>query len=58
MMRKKVCSLAVLAALSAALAFEVPPVKMLPKSQIPAAHADRILSWEGVDNATRATSAG
>ena len=51
MMRKKVCSLAVLAALSAALAFEVPPVKMLPKSQIPAAHADRILSWEGVDNA-------
>ena len=51
MMRKKVCAVAVLAVLSAAMAFEVPPVKMLPKSQIPAAHADRILSWEGVDNA-------
>ena len=50
-MKKKVCAFAVLAVLSAALAFEVPPVKMLPKSQIPAAHADRILSWEGVDNA-------
>ena len=28
-----------------------PPVRQLPKSQIPAAHAERILSWEGVDNA-------
>ena len=49
MMEKKVCALAVLAALSAA-AFEVPPVKQWPKEKIPPAHAGRILHWEGIDN--------
>ena len=34
MMEKKVCALAVLAALSAAWAFEVPPVKQWPKEKI------------------------
>ena len=47
----KVMSLVVAAALASAWAFEVPPVKMRPKSQVPAEHAGRILSWEGVDNA-------
>ena len=50
MMEKKVCALAVLAALSAAWAFEVPPVKQWPKEKIPPAHAGRILHWEGIDN--------
>ena len=50
MMEKKVCALAVLAALSAAAAFEVPPVKQWPKEKIPPAHAGRILHWEGIDN--------
>ena len=49
-MEKKVCALAVLAALSAAWAFEVPPVKQWPKEKIPPAHAGRILHWEGIDN--------
>ena len=31
--------------------FSIPPVRQLPKSQMPAAHAWRTLSWEGVDNA-------
>ena len=50
-MKTRQCVLMVLLVALGAAAFEVPPVKMLPKSQIPAAHADRILSWEGVDNA-------
>ena len=50
MMEKKVCALVVLAALSAAWAFEVPPVKQWPKEKIPPAHAGRILHWEGIDN--------
>ena len=50
MMEKKVCAFAVLAALSAAWAFEVPPVKQWPKEKIPPAHAGRILHWEGIDN--------
>ena len=33
-----------------AAAFEVPPIKQWPKEQIPPAHADRILHWEGIDN--------
>ena len=31
-------------------AFEVPPIKQLPKEKIPSAHAGRILHWEGIDN--------
>ena len=50
MMEKKVCVLAVLAALWVAWAFEVPPVKQWPKEKIPPAHAGRILHWEGIDN--------
>ena len=50
MMEKKFCALAVLAALSAVWAFEVPPVKQWPKEKIPPAHAGRILHWEGIDN--------
>ena len=42
-------SLLAVAALGAA-AFEVPPIKQWPKEQIPPAHADRILHWEGIDN--------
>ena len=30
--------------------FNMPPVKQLPKSQMPTAHAVRVLSWDGVDN--------
>ena len=50
-MKTPQCVLMLLLVALGAAAFEVPPVKMRPKSQIPAAHADRILSWEGVDNA-------
>ena len=50
-MKTPQCVLMLLLVALGAAAFEVPSVKMLPKSQIPAAHADRILSWEGVDNA-------
>ena len=50
-MKTRQCVLMVLLVALGAAAFDVPPVKMLPKSQIPVAHADRILSWEGVDNA-------
>ena len=47
----KMCVLMLFLMALGAAAFEVPPVKMRPKSQIPADHVGRILSWEGVDNA-------